>query len=69
MMQHPPAKTALIRTSRRRKAVRQTLRPAVAPAQSRPDDARPALPVATDDLALFDADDLRALRSGWAFVA
>ncbi len=64
--QQPPA--ASVRTARRRKAVRQTLRPAVAPTRSPPEDEASIPPVATDDLAPFDENDLRALRSGWHFV-
>lgn len=68
MMRKQPTKTASIRAARRRKAIRQTLRPAVAPKRSRPEDEAPMPPVPTDDLAPFDENDLRALRSGWHFV-
>ncbi|KMO33232.1 hypothetical protein VQ03_25335 [Methylobacterium tarhaniae] len=68
MIRKPPPPTASVRTARRRKAIRQTLRPAVAPTRSPPEEEAPVPPVATDDLAPFDESDLRALRSGWHFV-
>ncbi|MCF4126803.1 hypothetical protein [Methylobacterium sp. SyP6R] len=68
MMRHRPTRTDALRTARRRKAIRQTLRPAIVPAPPRPDDEIPISPVATEDLEPFDAEDLRALKSGWTFV-
>ncbi len=68
MIRKHPTPTASVRTARRRKAIRRTLRPAVAPTRSPPEEEAPIPPVATDDLVPFDESDLRALRSGWHFV-
>ncbi len=68
MIRKQPARTASVRAARRRKAIRQTPRPAVAPTRAPPEDEAPIPPVAQDDLAPFDESDLRALRSGWHFV-
>ncbi|KMO41730.1 hypothetical protein VQ03_12205 [Methylobacterium tarhaniae] len=68
MIRKQPTRTASVRTARRRKAIRTTLRPAVAPKRSHPEDEIPIPPVTADDLEPFDVDDLRALKSGWTFV-
>ncbi len=68
MIRKQQTPTASVRTARRRKAIRQTLRPAVAPTRSPAEDEAPIPPVAPDDLEPFDENDLRALRSGWHFV-
>ncbi len=68
MIRKQPTRTASVRAARRRKAIRQTLRPAVAPKRSRPEDEAPISPVPTENLEPFDESDLRALRSGWHFV-
>ncbi len=41
MIRKPPPPTASVRTARRRKAIRQTLRPAVAPTRSPPEEEAP----------------------------
>ncbi|SEP50339.1 hypothetical protein SAMN04487843_13625 [Methylobacterium sp. ap11] len=68
MIRKHPTHTASVRTARRRKAIRHTLRPAVVPTRSPPEDEVPIPPVTPDDLEPFDENDLRALRSGWHFV-
>ena len=68
MIRKQPTRTASVRTARRRKAIRQTLRPAVAPTRSPLEDEAPISPVATEALEPFDESDLRALRSGWHFI-
>lgn len=68
MIREQQTHTASVPTARRRKAIRQTLRPAVAPTRSPPEDEGPIPPVTTEALEPFDESDLRALRSGWLFV-
>ncbi len=60
MIRKQPTRTSSIRAARRRKAILQTLRPAIAPTRTRPEDDAPISPVPTEDLEPFDESDLRA---------